>query len=243
MLGGDPRRDAVTLHRRMAYVPGDVTLWPSLTGGECIDLMIRMRGARVDRKVRDELIERFDLDPRKRTKTYSKGNRQKVALVAAFAAPSDLLILDEPSSGLDPLMERVFQQVVREASAQGSTVLLSSHILSEVEELCDRLTIIREGVSVATGTLDEMRERTVSRIVAVTEREVAGLELIDGVRGERLAGSRVEFTVHPAGLTAAMNCLTAAGLVSLISQPPTVEELFLRHYGAGDASLSAEVLP
>lgn len=235
VLGGDPRRDAVELHRRMAYVPGDVTLWPSLTGGECIDLLIRMRGLQIDKRRRDKLIERFDLDPRKRSKTYSKGNRQKVALVAAFAAPSELLVLDEPSSGLDPLMEQVFQQVVKEAATEGSTVLLSSHILSEVEELCDRLTIIRHGKAVTTGTLDEMRQRTVSKITAQTSRDVVGLRQIDGVHEGVIEGRDLEFTVKALGLGAAVACLSAAGIVSLVSQPPTLEELFLQHYDNDDS--------
>lgn len=230
VLGGDPRRDAVRLHRRMAYVPGDVTLWPSLTGGECIDVLTRMRSREVNRARRQELIERLDLDPRKRAKTYSKGNRQKVALVAAFAAPCDLLILDEPTSGLDPLMEIVFQQLVKEAAAKGTTVLLSSHILAEVEALCDRLTIIRNGVAVSTGSLEAMRERTVSKITSTTERDVVGLRDIAGVHGPSLEGRQVEFSVGPAGLAQALESLTAAGVVSLVSQPPSLEELFLQHY-------------
>lgn len=230
VLGGDPRRDAVALHRRMAYVPGDVTLWPSLTGGECIDLLTRMRGAKIDRARRDELIERLDLDPRKRAKTYSKGNRQKVALVAAFATRSDLLVLDEPTSGLDPLMESVFQQLVKEAAAEGTTVLLSSHILAEVEALCDRLTIIRHGVAVSTDSLDEMRERTVSRVTATTREDVTGLGSIEGVHGDSLAGRHLDFSVGPSGLAESMACLTAAGLVSIVCQPPSLEELFLQHY-------------
>lgn len=234
VLGGDPRRDAVALHRRMAYVPGDVTLWPSLTGGECIDLLTRMRGAKIDRARRDELIERLDLDPRKRAKTYSKGNRQKVALVAAFATRSNLLVLDEPTSGLDPLMEMVFQQLVKEAAADGTTVLLSSHILAEVEALCDRLTIIRNGVAVSTGSLDEMRERTVSRMTATTHDDVTGLREIEGVYGDSLEGRHLDFSVGPAGLAAAVQCLTAAGLISIVSQPPSLEELFLQHYEIDD---------
>lgn len=241
VLGGDPRRDAVALHRRMAYVPGDVMLWPSLTGGECIDLLTRMRGARASRARRDELIERLDLDPRKRAKAYSKGNRQKVALVAAFATPSDLLVLDEPTSGLDPLMEVVFQQLVQEASAQGATVLLSSHILAEVEVLCDRLTIIRNGKAVSTGTLDEMRERTVSKVVATTEHDVVGLSAIEGVHGPLLEGRHVEFSVGPAGLAAALALVSAAGPTSLVSQPPSLEELFLQHYELDQPEPAEEV--
>ncbi|WP_370891725.1 ABC transporter ATP-binding protein [Janibacter sp. GXQ6167] len=157
LLGGDPWRDAVDLHRRLAYVPGDVTLWPSLTGGEAIDLLTRLRGP-VDQARRSELLDRLDLDPTKKTRTYSKGNRQKVALVAAFAADVELYILDEPTSGLDPLMEKVFQELVADAAAQGRSVLLSSHILAEVEAVCDAVTIIREGRTVRAGTLDELRQ-------------------------------------------------------------------------------------
>src|ERR671910_509368 len=156
VLGGDPWRDAVSLHRRLAYVPGDVNLWPNITGGEAIDLISRLRGG-VDRKRREDLIERFDLDPRKKARTYSKGNRQKVALIAGLASDAELLLLDEPTSGLDPLMESVFQQCIQEVKRQGRTVLLSSHILAEVEALCDRVSIIRRGRTVETGTLGELR--------------------------------------------------------------------------------------
>lgn len=231
VLGSDPRRDAVALHRRMAYVPGDVALWPSLTGGECIDLLIRMRGHRVDRRRRDNLIARFDLDPRKRSRAYSKGNRQKVALIAAFAVPSELIVLDEPSSGLDPLMEQVFRQVVAEAAVEGATVLLSSHILSEVEELCDRLTIIRQGSAVTTGTLAEMRHRTFSRITAKTARDVRGLAEVASVQGGVTEGRVLDFSVSGASIGAALTCLADAGIESLVSKPPTLEELFLEHYG------------
>ena len=167
MLGGDPWRDAVALHRRLAYVPGDVTLWPNITGGEVIDLLGRLRGG-LDRRRRDELLERFDLDPRKKARTYSKGNRQKVALVAALASDAELLLLDEPTSGLDPLMEAVFQQCIHEVEQEGRTVLLSSHILAEVEALCDRVSIIRLGRTVETGTLAELRHLTRTSIAVET---------------------------------------------------------------------------
>ena len=170
LLGGDPWRDAATLHRRLAYVPGDVSLWPNLTGGEVIDLLGRLRGGD-DRRRRDELLERFDLDPSKKNRSYSKGNRQKIALVAALAAPMDkveLLLLDEPTSGLDPLMEAVFQDCVREETGKGRTVLLSSHILAEAEALCDRVSIIRAGRTVAHGTLSELRHLTRTSVVVET---------------------------------------------------------------------------
>src|ERR671917_1111025 len=167
LLGGDPWRDAVVLHRRLAYVPGDVTLWPTLTGGEAIDLLGRLRGGLRQRR-RDELLESFDLDPTKKGRTYSKGNRQKVALVAALASDAELLILDEPTSGLDPLMEAVFQACIGEVKREGRTVLLSSHILAEVEALCDRVSIIRAGRTVQSGTLAELRHLTRTAIIAET---------------------------------------------------------------------------
>ena len=157
LLGGDPWKDTAGLHRRLAYVPGDVSLWPNLSGGETIDLLLRMRGVTADRDRRAELLERFRLDPTKRGRAYSKGNRQKVALVAAFAAPVELLLLDEPTAGLDPLMEQVFNQCLAEHKAAGTSVLLSSHILSEVERLADRVTIIRNGRSFETGSLNDLR--------------------------------------------------------------------------------------
>jgi ABC-2 type transport system ATP-binding protein len=167
LFGGDPWRDGVGIHDRLAYVPGDVSLWPGLTGGECIDVLGGFQG-HLDPARRDELIERFQLDPRKRARTYSKGNRQKVALVAALAADADLYVLDEPTSGLDPLMEAVFQEVITERNAEGRTVLLSSHILAEVEALCHRVTIVRNGRTVSTGTLAELRKGTRSFVTATT---------------------------------------------------------------------------
>ncbi len=213
LLGGDPWREAVALHRRLAYVPGDVTLWPNLSGGEAIDLLGRLRGS-LDEARRDELLERFELDPTKKGRTYSKGNRQKVALVSAFASDVELLILDEPTSGLDPLMEEVFRACVADERARGRTVLLSSHILSEVEALCDRVTIIRAGRTVETGTLAELRHLTQITIEA---------ELADG--------SHVSEQVEPAELQATLERLVGVGVKSLVSHPPTLEELFLRHYG------------
>jgi len=254
LLGHDPWHDAVPLHRRLAYVPGDVELWPNLSGGEAIDLLARLRGG-IDRARRDELVERFDLDPTKKGRTYSKGNRQKVAIVAALASDAELLLLDEPTAGLDPLMEVVFQDVVLQAKAAGRTVLLSSHVLAQVEKLCDRVSIIRLGRIAQSGTLGELRHLTRTTVEAETERPAAGLAELPGVHGLReervdepaasegsgaesgaggggqLTGSRVHFAVDGAHLDAAIRHLSGLGLRSLTSHPPTLEELMLRHYG------------
>ncbi|WP_420034331.1 ATP-binding cassette domain-containing protein [Streptomyces sp. cg28] len=231
LLGRDPWADAVELHRKIAYVPGDVTLWRNLSGGEVIDLYGRLRGG-LDPKRRAELIERFELDPTKKGRTYSKGNRQKVALVAAFATSGvDLLILDEPTSGLDPLMEEVFQTYVEEAVRErGQTVLLSSHILSEVEELCDRVSIIRNGRTVESGTLADLRHLTRTSITAELAGEPADLTALPGVHDLDVQGHRVRLQVDTDKLDAVLRALTASGVRSLTSTPPTLEELFLRHY-------------
>lgn len=230
VLDGDPWSDAVELHRRLAYVPGDVHLWPNLSGGEVIDLLGDLRGG-LDRRRRDELIERFQLDPTKRCRTYSKGNRQKIAIVAAFSSPVDLLLLDEPTSGLDPLMATVFEQVVEESSAAGRSVLLSSHILSEAEALCDRISIIRVGRIVESGTLADLRHLTRTSVVAETERPVEELAGLEGIHGLEVDGDRVRFQVDSVRLHEALQQLVAAGVRSLTSTPPTLAELFLRHYG------------
>lgn len=226
LLGGDPWADAVELHRRLAYVPGDVTLWPNLSGGEVIDLLGRLRGG-FDETRKKELIERFDLDPRKKGRAYSKGNRQKVALVAALASDVELLLLDEPTSGLDPLMEAVFTECVAEVRAQGRTVLLSSHILAEVEKLCDRVSIIRDGRTVETGTLAQLRHLTRTSITAELATAPNGLR---GVHGLRVDGNRVSFEVDAGGLDEALRQLSASGVRALTCHPPTLEELFMRHY-------------
>jgi ABC-2 type transport system ATP-binding protein len=239
LLGGDPWRDATQLHRRLAYVPGDVTLWPNLSGGEVIDMLGRLRGG-LDRKRRDDLLQRFELDPRKRGRAYSKGNRQKVALVAALASDVELLILDEPTSGLDPLMEEVFREVIREEMGRGDrTVLLSSHILSEVEALCDRLTIIREGRTVETGTLAEMRHLTRTSIQAELTGAPDGLVHLAGVHGLRTEGHKVVFDVDTDALEPALQTLVKVGVRSLVSQPPTLEELFLRQYRREDQKVAS----
>jgi polyether ionophore transport system ATP-binding protein len=229
LLDGDPWRDTAELHRRLAYVPGDVTLWPNLSGGEVIDLLGRLRGG-LDQKRRASLLERFDLDPTKKGRTYSKGNRQKVALVAALASEVELLILDEPTSGLDPLMEAVFRECIDEERDNGRTVLLSSHILAEVEALCDRVSIIREGRTVDTGTLSELRHLTRTSISAELAAPATGLAELAGVHDLVEEGARVRFDVDNDDLDAVLRHLTTFGVRSLTSQPPTLEELFLRHY-------------
>ncbi|MGW6292834.1 ABC transporter ATP-binding protein [Streptomyces sp. NPDC055058] len=233
LLGRDPWTDAVELHRRLAYVPGDVELWPNLTGGEAIDLLARLRGG-LDRKRRAELLDRFDLDPTKKGRAYSKGNRQKVAIVAALASDAELLLLDEPTAGLDPLMEVVFQDVIGEAKAAGRTVLLSSHILAQVEKLADRVSIIRLGRTVQSGSLDELRHLTRTTVEAETERPAAGLDGLPGVHDLRTldeATGRIRFTVDGGHLGTAIRELTESGIRVLVSHPPTLEELMLRHYG------------
>jgi len=236
LLGGDPWRDAVALHRRLAYVPGDVHLWPTLTGGEVIDLMGRLRGRTVTAR-RDELVERFALDPSKHCRTYSKGNRQKVALVAALAADVELYLLDEPSSGLDPLMAGVFVDVVRERRDAGSAVLLSSHVLAEVEALADRLTIVRSGRAVQTGTFDELRHLTRTRVEVRTERPLEDVATWPGVHGVSRDRDAVRFGVDAERLGGVLRQLTDHGVRSLTSAPPTLEEMFFSHYGevAADA--------
>jgi ABC-2 type transport system ATP-binding protein len=229
LLGGDPWKDAVSLHRRLAYVPGDVTLWPNLSGGEVIDLLGRLRGGLSPQR-RKDLLGRFDLDPRKKGRTYSKGNRQKVALIAALASDVELLLLDEPTSGLDPLMEEVFREVIEEERQAGRTVLLSSHILAEVEALCDRVTIIRQGKAVESGTLAELRHLTRTSIQAELAAPANGLANLAGVHDLHVDGTRVRCEVDTTELDAVLRQLTDVGVRSLVSQPPTLEELFLRHY-------------
>ena len=248
LLGGDPWREAIALHRRIAYVPGDVTLWPNLTGGEVIDLLGRLRGS-LDAKRRASLLESFALDPTKKARTYSKGNRQKVALISALASDVELLILDEPTAGLDPLMEAAFRECVEEERHSGRTVLLSSHILSEVEALCERVTIIRAGRTTESGTLAELRHLTRTSISADLARPPAGLEQLPGVHdldlqdftsrgadrhGATRLGARVRCEVDSDKLDDVLRQLADAGVLSLVSQPPTLEELFLRHYAVSD---------
>jgi ABC-2 type transport system ATP-binding protein len=230
LLGGDPWADAVELHRRLAYVPGEVNLWPNLTGGEAIDLFGNLRGA-LDPARRAELLERFELDPTKKGRTYSKGNRQKVALVAALASDVELLLLDEPTSGLDPLKGEVFRECIEELRQVGKTVLLSSHILAEVEVLCDRVTIIRVGKTVESGSLADLRHLTRTSIAVETAQTPAGLAALEGVHSLHVEDHRARFDVDTSHLDDAVRHLTRFGIRSLTSQPPTLEELFLRHYG------------
>ncbi len=239
LFGGDPWADAVPLHRRLAYVPGDVALWPNLTGGEAIDYLTRLRG-KPDKKRKAELLERFELDPTKKARTYSKGNRQKVALVAAFAVDAELYILDEPTSGLDPLMEAVFTERVRELKQQGRSVLLSSHILSEVEKICDTVTIIRAGHAVESGTLPELRHLTRSRVVTTVRADAAGIPSLDGVHDATITpldgGATVAFDVDDNAIGAVLSRLTALGVTGMTVTPTSLEELFMRHYGGSVAA-------
>ena len=238
LLGGDPWRDVTTLHRRLAYVPGDVTLWPSLTGGEIIDLLARLRGDNSvpgsgEPRRRRELIERFDLDPSKKARAYSKGNRQKVALIAALASDAELLVLDEPTSGLDPLMEAAFRDCVNAERRGGRTVLLSSHILAEAEALADRVTIIRAGRSVETGTLADLRHLTRTTVDAELNGPLA-LDSLPGVHEAAMDGTRLRCEVDNAALNEVLRSLTAVGVRTLTCRPPTLEELFLRQYSDQD---------
>ena len=229
VLGADPWRDAVALHRRLAYVPGEVSLWPNLSGGEVIDLLSRLRGG-FDRSRRDELVERFKFDPTKPCRTYSTGNRQKVALIAAFVSDVELFILDEPTLGLDPLMEAVFRDCVREVRQAGKTVLLSSHILAEVEALCDRISIINAGTIVESGTLTELRHLTRMSVSVETAHPVTGLSELPGVHDVRVDGAHAHINVDAGAINRVLEHLTPFDVRTLTSAPPTLEDLFLRHY-------------
>jgi ABC-2 type transport system ATP-binding protein len=238
VFGIDPWTEPVRAHRDVAYVPGDVTLWPNLTGGEVIDLLAGLRGG-ADEILRRELIDEFELDPRKKARTYSKGNRQKVALIAAFSRRARLYLLDEPSSGLDPVMDAVFRRHVRRVTADGSTVLLSSHILAEVEQLCDRVTIIRSGVAVESGTLAELRHLTRTRFRVTSAASPAVLATWRGIHDLRVDGTFMEFDADPADLGSILNALATAGITGITAAPPSLEELFMRHYGVQDAGRAA----
>ena len=238
VLGGDPWADAVRLHRRVAYVPGDVTLWPNLTGGEAIDILARL-SAPLDPARKAAMLERFELDPTKKARTYSKGNRQKVALVAALASEADLLLLDEPTSGLDPLMEAAFTESIREVKAAGRSVLLSSHIFAEVEKLADRVTIIRDGVTVESGTIAELRHLTRSQLTVVLPRGADGLARLPGVHDLQVLDGHVTFAVDDAALPTVLAEVARREPLSIVANPPSLEELFLRHYGDELAALTA----
>lgn len=237
IFGKDAWKDAVEIHKRVAYVPGDVSLWPNLTGGEVIDLFVKLRGSNNESR-REELIRKFDLDPSKKCRTYSKGNRQKVALIAALSSDADLYILDEPTAGLDPLMERVFQEYVREAKAAGKSILLSSHILSEVEQLCDKVAIIRQGKIIETGTLKELRHLTGTMLLVETKEPMPQLGEVRGVRGIEQKDGALSFQVDQEELDNVVRYVSQFGIIRMESAPPTLEELFMRHYegtGTGGA--------
>jgi ABC-2 type transport system ATP-binding protein len=232
LLGGDPWRDAVALHRRIAYVPGDVTLWPNLTGQQAIDFLARLRGNNIDTRRRDQLIERFELDPHKKARTYSKGNRQKVAIVAAFSTDAELYILDEPTSGLDPLMEKAFQTCVDEVTHRGAAVLLSSHILAEVEKLCDTVTIIRAGRTVRSGSLDELRHLMRTTVTVRTRGDGRLLSGLPYVHDFTSQNSHVKFSVDRNDLDFTMEHLIDLGIDELTVTPASLEDMFLREYQA-----------
>jgi ABC-2 type transport system ATP-binding protein len=238
LLGGDPWADAVALHRRIAYVPGDVTLWPNLTGGEAIDILVRLSGP-LDPKRKALMLDRFELDPTKKARAYSKGNRQKVALVAALASDAELLLLDEPTSGLDPLMEAAFTESIREVKAAGKSVLLSSHIFAEVERLADRVTIIREGMTVESGTIAELRHLTRTQVTTLVDRGAAALASMPGVHDFVTVNGEATFAVDDAAMPAVLAAVAALGPRSLVANPPSLEALFLRHYGNELAALAS----
>ena len=235
IFGEDVWQNAVEIHKRIAYVPGDVNLWPNLSGGEVIDLFVRMKKDH-NRKYREELIERFDFDPSKKCGTYSKGNRQKVALIAALSSDADLYILDEPTSGLDPLMEIVFQECVRKVKAEGKTVFLSSHILSEVEQLCDRISIIRQGRVIDSGSMNELRHLTRNNVKVEARMPLGELAGMDGVHGFREEKGAAMFRMDNNRTESVMNFLAGKGVTHIVSAPPTLEELFMSHYGGEQAA-------
>ncbi|KAB1643109.1 ABC transporter ATP-binding protein [Gulosibacter chungangensis] len=236
VLGQDAWRDAVGIHSRVAYVPGDTSLWPNLTGGEAIDLLLRMRGNRHRQRRLSELIERFELDPKKKARTYSKGNRQKVALIAALAADAELFVFDEPTSGLDPLMEAVFTEEARALRDAGHTILLSSHILAEVEKLCDSVTIIRAGKAVETGTLAQLRHLTRATVRVHTSRPADAFAKLAGVHDLKAQSGQVQFDIDGGHLAALLGVLAEGGIENVTITPPSLEDLFLRHYGDRIAS-------
>ena len=237
VFGRDPKRDVVPIHKCLAQVPGDTVLWGNLTGGECLDILGRFHGSE-NLQRRAELIEKFNLDPTKKTRAYSKGNRQKVALISALALDVDLFIFDEPTSGLDPLMEEVFQDAVRDRQRTGATVLLSSHILDEVEALCSHVTIIKEGKTVSTGSMEGLRRSTTTTVVANLNAELPGLAEMAGVTdlSQVFHGDvwEVSFKVSRTGLAKAVGVVAAANPISLVVRPPSLDELFLEHYETGN---------
>ena len=239
IFGLDAQRDTVAAHRRLAYVGGETSLWPALTGAETLHLLGRVQG-RADRTYQDELIERFAFDPSRKVRGYSKGNRQKLALIAGLSSRADLLLLDEPTSGLDPLMEREFRRCVLEAKAAGQAVFLSSHILSEVEALCDRVAILRAGHLVEAGTLADLRHLSALSVEAVFSSAPPDLSAVAGVSDVEVDGDRVRLQVH-GSVEPLLERLVAARVTQLLSREPSLEELFLAQYGAGQAGIGAEV--
>jgi ABC-2 type transport system ATP-binding protein len=237
IFGMDAWKDAVEIHKRIAYVPGDANLWPNLTGGEVIDLFLKMRG-KENKGKKEELIKQFGLDPTKKCRTYSKGNRQKIALISAFASDADLYVLDEPTSGLDPLMERIFQELVMEVKAEGKSVLLSSHILSEVEKVCDKIAIIREGKIIETGTLSELRHLTRTQLTIKSMEPIPSLGEVKGVHNVAQNDDKVSFQVDMEQLDEVIRYISSFGIVKLESAPPTLEDLFMRHYQGTEDQLS-----
>jgi ABC-2 type transport system ATP-binding protein len=227
--GMDSWKDAVEIHKNIAYVPGDVSLWPNLTGGEVVDYFAALKGG-IDESKKLELYKSFALDPSKKCRTYSKGNKQKVALVAALASNADIYIFDEPTSGLDPLMESVFQRYVDVLKKENKTVFLSSHILSEVERLCDVISIIREGEIVETGTLEELRYLTHSQIIIETEKAIPDLGKQEGVYDVSVDGNKIQFNFDTSHYSDLLKYISAYNVTSLESVPQTLEDLFMRHY-------------
>ena len=237
LFGGDPWKDAVSLHKRLVYVPGDVALWPKLTGGEVIDVLSSLTGG-LEPERKKRMIEKFDLDPTKKARTYSKGNRQKVALVAAMASKAERLVLDEPTSGLDPLMEAAFTECIEEVKNEGRSVLLSSHIFSEVEKLADIVTIIKEGATVESGTLADLRHLTRTRVSAVLKKNASALNAIKGIYDLKIDGEKVAFSVENTAMPAALERLAALEPVGLTVNPPSLEDLFLSHYKTDDGTVN-----
>jgi ABC-2 type transport system ATP-binding protein len=233
IFGLDSQRRAVEAHRRLAYVPGETSLWPGLTGAETLHLLGEVHGA-VDAAYRDVLVDRFAFDPSKKVRAYSKGNRQKLLLIAALMCRPELLILDEPTSGLDPIMEQAFRQCVAEARAEGQAVFLSSHILSEVEALCDRVSILRAGELVEIGTLAEMRHLSALSVEATFDAAPPDLSRVPGVTAVQVDRNRVRCQVH-GSVEPLLRVLATAGVHELLSREPSLEELFLAHYGSAPA--------
>lgn len=229
IFGKDVWQDSIEIHKKIAYVPGDVYLWPNLSGGETIDLFLKLHGA-INQEKRDQLIKKFDLNPKKKVRSYSKGNRQKIALIAALATEAELYIFDEPTSGLDPLMEAVFQEEVKALKAAGKAIILSSHILSEVEKLADRVAVIRKGEIVETGTLDDLRHLTRYQYKVETEQETVGLKELSSVHDLQIKENEATFQADSDAIDEILKTLLLYGVKKLEATPPTLEDLFMRHY-------------